>query len=439
MRPKLIHQQAMNLSFRAKQAMAENNYLAAYESYRAAAELESSVAEFYFDKPDLEPTRSVIIRSAAFLNLKAGCIDEAQKFIFFGLLNLEDVQIKEQLNNALELAVSLRNLNPQNASKEFFYINLLRQRSVQYSIEPTDDVFGRSVSLEMLKDFAESYLKSLKAFAITRYRSVFSSVREIGDGLGRAIDQIVNPLITQTSYGSFKFSIANDYLERPGEERELVLFKASIVPIYHDEIFINPLTPEGIDEIKKKYDNEEIGRIFKPLFRIKSNNTPYRIGYIDSENLNKTYVNTIINKQRKQLITATGISEEDIGFLEDSVVHKRLTGGRISRETIISEQLKSFSRELKTRVIEPSNLPPVILNDEIVITITFDSDVGFSFSFDDIQIKHTSNEYHKGLKEFYSKFYDYASFLNKNWRTLGVKEIKDYEVISRLIGNLEAL
>ena len=72
MKPKLIHQQAMDYSFKAKQALTEGKFGAALEFYKSAADLESQVAEFYFDKPELEPTRSVIIRSAAFMNLKAG-------------------------------------------------------------------------------------------------------------------------------------------------------------------------------------------------------------------------------------------------------------------------------------------------------------------------------------------------------------------------------
>lgn len=162
MKPKLLHQQAMDFSFQARQALNENNHGFAFELYKKAADLESQVAEFYFDKPELEPTRSVVIRSAAFLNLKAGQIENAQKFIFFGLLNIKDELITSQLNNALELSVSLKNLSPEAVSGEFNYLNLLRQRSMHYVLEPSNLDFGQSVSLEMVKDFSEGYLKSLK-------------------------------------------------------------------------------------------------------------------------------------------------------------------------------------------------------------------------------------------------------------------------------------
>jgi hypothetical protein len=440
MKPKVIHQQAMDLSFKAKQSLEDNKYGVAFELFKEAAELESQVAEFYFDKPELEPTRSIIIRSAAFLNLKAGYIDNAQRFIFFGLLNIVDEQIRNQLNDALELAVSLRNLNPERASNEFNYLNLLRQRSVQYSLEPTDPAFGRSVSLEMLRDFTESYLKSLKAYAISKYKRIEKITDEIESSVIRGLEKIVNPLITQSSYGSFKFSIANDYLTRTGEPEKLVEFKANIVPKYHNEIFINPLTDEGIEIIKGNYSENEINDIFRPLFKIKSNNTPYKIGYIDSENLYKNYVGRIVNKQKKQLITIKQLSEEDIGELESSIIHKRSLGGKITKETILKEHLKSYSHEFVTRQIEPKNKPPLIFNDDIIISVNFNSDSGFAFAFEDMQIEYLDTEFHRGLTGFYMIFYERVIYLiNKNEKERSEKEHKDYEVISRLIGNPDAL
>lgn len=101
MNPRILHQEAMQYSFRAKKELAEGDDNDAFELYARAAELESQVARFYFDKPDLEPTRSVMVRSAAFLNLKAGRMEEAQQLIFWGLLNLADEGIRAELNDAL--------------------------------------------------------------------------------------------------------------------------------------------------------------------------------------------------------------------------------------------------------------------------------------------------------------------------------------------------
>lgn len=439
MKPKVMHQQAMELSFMAKQFLDEDNYAAAFEYYKKAADLESQVAEFYLDKPELEPTRSVLIRSAAFLNLKAGLIEEAQKYIFFGLLNIKDVKIVEQLNNALELVVSLRNLNSENASREFNYLSLLRQRSVHYILEPTTPEFGHSVSLEMIKDFSDGYLKSLKAYAKSLYKKAFEIATEIESSTIKEIEKLINPLVTQSSYGSFKFSIANDYLTRVGEDKKLVDLKSNVVLKYHNEIFINPLTDEDISIIKNKYSEEDVNEIFRPLTKIKSNNTPFRIGYYNNENLQKVYVNKIINKQKQKLITVKQLSQEDIGELENSIIHKRSSAeGKVFKKTIFKEQMRLFEFDIKTNLINPKDASPLIINEDIIITVNFNSESGFKFTFDDFKIETTDTEYERGLIKFHTDFYQKILTLKKSDRKFE-QEQRDWIVINRLIGNIDAI
>ncbi len=439
MKPKLLHQEAMEYSFNAKQALIEGRYGSSFELYKKAAELESVVAEFYFDKPDLEPTRSIVVRSAAFLNLKAGQIENAKKFIFFGLLNIQDTLIKEQLNNALELAVSFGNLSADKASHEFNYINLLRQRSIHYVIEPANLAFGHSVSLQSIKDFSEGYLKSLKAFAVSKFKRVLEIENEVQETFIKEIEKFVNPLVTSSAYGSFKFSIANDFLSREGEKKEVLDLKANVVSKYHNEIFINPLEDNNIDLIKSNYSEEEINEIFRPLSKIKSNNTPYKVGYYDTENFNKKFVNLIVNKQRQKLLTVKPITQEDIGELESSITHKRSSqGGKVHKTTIFKEQLKSAELNLKTNQIEPKENSPLILSEEILLNVAFNSETGFTISFDDFRIDYTDIEYAKTLKGFYTIFYEKIIYL-ANTIEKKEEEQRDWDVVKKLIGNPDAL
>lgn len=439
MKPKVIHQQAMDFSFKGKQAMEEGNFSAAFDFYKQAAELESQVAQFYFDKPDLEPTRSVIIRSAAFLNLKAGLVEQAKRFIFFGLLNTKDSLIKSQLNNALELAVSLDNMSPEAASGEYNYLNLLRQRSVHYILEPTLPINGKSVSLEMIKDFTEGYLKSLKAFALSKFKRILKLEGEIEESFIKDLEKMVNPLVTSSAYGSFKFAIANDFLTHENEQKELLELKANVVAKFHNEIFSNPLSDEDIDIIKKSYAEEEVNEIFRPLARIKANNTPYKIGYYDPDTFDKRFSGRIVNKQKKKLLTSKPISQEDIGQLESSITHTRnLQSGKISRKTIIREQLKAYEFDIRTNIIEPSNDAPLILSEEIIITVNFDSNTGFTFSFPDFRVEFTDIEFNKAKEGFYSSFNSKLKYL-ANRDLIRDDERKDWEAVSKLIGNPDAL
>lgn len=429
----------MDYSFKARQALEQGQYATAFDLYSKAAELESQVAEFYFDKPDLEPTRSVIIRSAAFLNIKAGMVENAKKFIFFGLLNSEDEQILSQLNNALELAVSLGQMTNDAASREFNYLNLLRQRSVHYIIEPTTPVFGHSVSLESIRDFTADYLKSLKAFAISKLRQVLKLGDEIEDSFRNEIDKLINPLVTSSAYGSFKFSIANDFLSREGESQELLELKANVVAKYHNEIFVNPLTDDDIQKIKSNYSPDEVNEIFKPLTRIKSNSSLYKVGYYDSEDFNKKFVSKIVNKQRQKLLTVKPVTQEDIGELENSITHRRSSqDGKIHKTTIFKQQMKSAEWNFKTNQIEPADHSPIILNEDIVVDVNFNSNTGFTISYSDFRIENTNIEYTKALKGFNNEFYSKLKYLAKA-DFKNDEEQKDWEAGKKLIGNPDLL
>lgn len=439
MKPKIVHQEAMDYSFKARQALEQGFYTNAFDLYSKAAELESQVAEFYFDKPDLEPTRSVIIRSAAFLNIKAGMVENAKRFIFFGLLNLKDKQILDQLNNALELAVSLGQMTTDIASREFNYLNLLRQRSVHYVIEPATPAFGHSVSLESIRDFTGDYLRSLKAFATSKLRQILKIGEEIEDSFRNEIDKLINPLVTSSAYGSFKFSIANDFLSREGESQELLELKSNVVAKYHDEIFVNPLTDEDIQKIKNNFSPDEVNEIFKPLTRIKSNNAPYKVGYYDPEDFNKKFVSKIINKQRQKLLTIKSVTQEDIGELESSITHKRSShDGRIHKTTIFKQQMKSAEWNFKTNQIEPADHSPIILSEDIVVDVNFDSSNGFTISYPDFRIDYTNVEYIKALKGFHNGFYSKLKRL-ANQGAKSDDEQKDWEAGKKLVGNPDFL
>ncbi|MHB1107627.1 MAG: hypothetical protein ACYCZ2_14825 [Lutibacter sp.] len=439
MKTKLLHQQAMDYSFKAKQASIENNHSAAFELFRKAAELENKVAEFYFDKPELEPTRSVLIRSAAFLNLKAGLIDKAQEFIFFGLLNSKDELIKSQLNDALEIAISLKNMSAVSASTEYNYLSILRQRSIHYVLEPSVYDFGGSVSLDMIRDFSNNFLKSLKSYASSAFKRLTKDL-DYSEQAEREFEKLANPLITGSSYGSFKFSIANDFLSRPGEDVKILKLKSDIVNKYHKNIFTNPLNDDDIKILKQGYTKEEINQIFRPITKIKSRNSLYKVGYYDTENFRKVFVPRIANAQKKKLLPIQELSKDDIGQLESSIIHTReLNSGRVSKKTIFHEELKAYEFDQLINEIRPKDFPSIILNEEIILNINFDSTNGFKFSFPDfIDIEHTDTEFQRGLDNLNDLLYRKIIYLlNKDTRN--DSEETDWSYIKRLINNPDSL
>jgi len=291
----------------------------------------------------------------------------------------------------------------------------------------------------MIKDFSEGYLKSLKAFAVSKYKRALELGNEIEESFTKEIEKLINPLVTSSAYGSFKFSIANDFLSREGERKEVLELKANVISSYHNEIFINPLADNDIEIIKGNFSEEEVNEIFRPLAKIKSSNAPYKVGYYDTEDFNKKFVSRIVNKQRQKLLTVKPITQDDIGELENSITHKRSSqGGKVHKTTIFKEQLKSAELNLKTNQIEPTNNSPLILSEDILLDISFNSNIGFTFSYPDFRIENTDVEYHKALKSFHNAFYEKLKSL-VNTEVKNEEEQKDWEVAKRLIGNLDAL
>ena len=153
----------------------------------------------------------------------------------------------------------------------------------------------------------------------------------------------------------------------------------------------------------------------------------------------KKFVARIVNKQRQKLLTLKPITQEDIGELESSITHKRSSlSGRVHITTIFKEQLKKYEFDVKTNQIDHRDNAPLILTEEILLNVMFNSEIGFSISFEDFRIEHTDSEYEKTLKSFYSLFYDKMKYL-VNITEKSEDEQRDWDAIKNLIGNPDAL
>jgi hypothetical protein len=251
--------------------------------------------------------------------------------------------------------------------------------------------------------------------------------------------ELVNPMITNSAFGSFKFWIANDYLTREGESTDLVKLKANIIYKYHDEVFTNSLSDEDIEILKQKYNDDEINEIFRPLVKMKSVGSPYKIGYYDKDSLKKVYLRPIVNLQKKKLLPVRQISNEDIGFLENSIVHKRsYTSGKVSKSIILREQMKVMEFDINLSQIESNDASPILLNEEIVVNVLFNSENGFTLNFEDLKIENTDTEYHKVFVGFNKALYDRIIYLC-GLKNMNEDECRDFSVVKRLINDPEAL
>jgi hypothetical protein len=433
-----LHEQAMDFSFHAKQQRGIGDEDSAINLFEKAAALESKVADFYIDKPELEPTRSIMIRSAAFLNLKAGLIDKAEKYIFTGLSNPLDISIKEQLYSALELCMAYKGMESQAISINVDYIYKLRQKSILYSIEPKLPVYGHAATLEMISDFSTNYTKSLKAFSKIKYKRQFLTEGVIYDMIEDAADRFqdnMNPIVTSAGFGSFKFAIAADWLPRFGEDQQSTRLKSNMVLRYHEEIFSKQLTKENIQDFKDEYNDEEINDIFRPLLNISSRKNEFKVSYYDRNSLKRHYVNTTGDKLKRQLLPIKTLTGEDIGRLENTISHKRSDNkGHLHKSILLKQELKSGTFDYPINVLAPNGFDPFILTQQIVINVGFNSEIGFVLSIEDLPIESTNKTFNQALNDFYLNLIDHINYLNqKEERTL--EEERQWSYITSIVSN----
>jgi|GEM_PF-920474 hypothetical protein len=410
MNPRNVHQEAMNYSFQAREALARGEDSEAFHLYARAAEIESDVAKFYYDKPDLEPTRSMIVRSAVFLNLKAGKVDEAQQVIFWGLLNLTDEAIRTELNDALSVAMMLKNVSADQTGGVSLYFARLRQRSIFYTLESKTNTFSTLMTLEMVTDFLDEMKKSVRAFAAARFERFVTTLTKVPsniDAARRQFEDLSVPLLTGVSLGSFRFSLANDFLQREAEQPEVSRLKADTLIEYHEQIFTRTLDDDNISLLKQDYTPDELDKIFRPISNIQDEKAPYKVGYFDPESYQKRYVPKTSAAQRQKLLAMDGAASQKVGVLESSVIYVReLSRGRKEQRTILREQLNAFSFTKSIDQIDPHDKRPLPLRKNLAIDVQFNKATGFRYYNSDFRIEHTDTDPQKGEDTFHSLLYN---------------------------------
>ncbi|WP_129022074.1 hypothetical protein [Edaphocola flava] len=426
MNPRLEHQKAMAYSFNAKLQLEENNYSEAVDLYKKAAEIEGELAQFYFDKPEYEPTRSIIIRSAAYLYLKSGQINPAKELIFKGLTVLENEEIKKELSEALEIAISLSKVGA--GENNYTYLNELRSRSIDYKLEPTSPTFGHSISLKNLQIFVDGYLKSIKSYARAVIKRRITETGEQIKQLNMKIENMFTPIVSNVNYSSFTISIANDFVQRAGEEEYLLKLKREIVGLYHNDIFSKDFKPADILHLAGIYSSSDINDIFKPLLKLKSSNAGFKISYFDKELLSHRSIPSYSSEEIRNLFPKIDVESEDIGKIINIVSHVRLDNGKQKTTRIATEVLTKYEAEIKLPSISFDDLE-LIFNEEFTLNMTFTAEDKFTYSDSIFELSFKSED-----KE--SAFDGYSKLLNAHI----LKLISDNDpLILNLFENQEVL
>jgi hypothetical protein len=167
------HHLAMQLTDDALAARRKGDHSTSIQYFRAAFEAERRAAEALFASFDIEPTRSILYRSAGYLALDCGETREAERMAAAGLTGTPPSDIAEQLRDLIERVNFQRHLDLRGVDLHGAEIQLsLSGKAVDFGsveqsvftrrVDSTEKIALRLAERRTGKEFEERIPKSLR-------------------------------------------------------------------------------------------------------------------------------------------------------------------------------------------------------------------------------------------------------------------------------------
>ncbi|HKV25770.1 MAG TPA: hypothetical protein VJN93_14345 [Candidatus Acidoferrum sp.] len=146
-----IHREAMSLSDRAIEARLNGDATAAERYFRQAYDLEQRAAMNAVAQSSPEPTRSVLLRSAASIALDCNLLPEAERLVCIALAGSPPTEIGEELRDLYEQVNFQRHLELRGISLSDDEIQMsIAGKGVGYGFAPTEAFIERVEKTENL-------------------------------------------------------------------------------------------------------------------------------------------------------------------------------------------------------------------------------------------------------------------------------------------------
>ena len=139
-----LHEKAMNLAEIAVVAKLQGDLEQANQLFRQAYESEAQAARLVPDETSVEPTRSILYRSAASLALDCNEFREAERLITAGLAGRPPEEIAEELRDLFEKANFQRHLDLRGVSLDPEEVQMsIAGRAISAGVAPSEEFIHR--------------------------------------------------------------------------------------------------------------------------------------------------------------------------------------------------------------------------------------------------------------------------------------------------------
>jgi hypothetical protein len=314
-----LHNRAMDLAEKAVILRLRKNIDESTEAFNAAFLLETEAAMQIKDLYDLEPSRSIMFRSAASLALNARLFRQAEQMIAIGLSGNPPEPIADELRDLYETINFERHLKLKGVT--------LSDSDVQLSLA------GSAVSYGMVK--AEDFIKRAEIFENMAIRTAERLLKKPFREKGRVPNEIKENFETYYSIpraASFAITVRVGYRPKNYELFDENDIQTAVI----NEILENIKMVNNHDEnkLKDKIENEDY--FFNTLSLIKKispdNKEVSLVGFTTSKNGNDNTV--AFTRSAEEIKIAQIIHSIDVSEMEDVVISGKLTYADASKSDI---------------------------------------------------------------------------------------------------------
>ena len=409
------HKKAMELVKNANLQFEQGEFDKYNELIEQAFYLEKESAEFLKEKIDVEPTRSVLYRSAANLAFSLKRYEDAYLLAFEGLNGKPFPEIKGELNNLLQSISNQFITSKQSSLYNVDYLNSLRDKAVALKLEEKSGRYGGAIVVSHILDFLKNLQSSYQNFAEVQFRKIVSEddVPDL-DYISTKFRNNCNLLVPDLNFKSFGVSIVADHgVMDPFD------FHTEDFRVMRSNLFMNfkedVLLPEYNDSsyhqrIAKKYTEEERRKIFTPVINSTLKSKPYSVAVTGKNYIEKVKIFQPLSNTSKSILKP---NIEKTQVKEDLQLIKKIEQNIGSKKKTISiENITYYESEINLSNVSFGD-KSVFLNIEHIILLTFENKY-FTVNDEFFGVNITADEYFETLKLYDQEFISlYVDLLNR--------------------------
>jgi hypothetical protein len=303
-----LHNEAMSYAFLADNAKRKDDFIEYLALIKKAFALDKEASLMLKDNLGAEPTRSVLLRSAATLAVQCGEYDEAIQLVAYGLIGNPGAELKAELMDILNEVTLEQEGSQEQLRNSNAYLQFLRNKAINIKIDTKPNAFySRAVEVDAVLTALRNFKTSILNYIEVSFKKTFQ-VNDFDD-FGNTLSLIkkgFNPLLVNLSFKSFSASICVDDVVMSKNYRQSILawkdehlferFKEDVIDIDYNSV-------TNLKYLTDKFTPEERHLIYNPIIDTVKNISKYRIHITDKDF--KHYQKTFepITKSAKEILS----------------------------------------------------------------------------------------------------------------------------------------